>query len=123
MVLGRCLNPRWRAECKSVVPPRPFELAADAGVPCPELVGKMVPDDAVDFGGLRMGERFFAGVAGMLDETFRWLISIGEASRMVARDVLVTDRDREARLGTGCGIGCGCAGFDERGGAGKLSFP
>ena len=79
------------------MPPRPFEFAADNGVPCPELMDIMVPDDAVDFEGLRMGDRFFAGVAGMLDETIRWLLSMGEASRMVARDVLVTERDREAR--------------------------
>lgn len=62
MVLDLRLNPRWSAECRSVEPPRPFEFAAKAGVPCPELNGEIVPDD----GGERIGLLFFAGVAGTL---------------------------------------------------------
>lgn len=94
IVFDLCLNPRWSAECRSVEPPRPFEFTAEPGEPCPEFSGAEAPED----GGLRIGERFLAGVAGTdCERVCVAAISMGDASRMVASDVRVTDREREVR--------------------------
>ena len=54
-------------------------------------------------GGERIGERFFAGVAGIEWECAIACGSAGEVSLIVARFVLVTDRDRDALHGMDCG--------------------
>lgn len=67
-----------------------------------------------------MGERFLAGVAGTLCETVLGMTSTGEASLMVAKEVRVTERERDVRCSCDCGSGDGVAA---RGGAGNLSRP
>lgn len=70
-------------------------------------------------GGERIGERFLAGVAGMEWECVISFGSAGEVSLIVARFVLVTDRDRDALRS----MGCGCDGIAAIGGDGNFILP
>lgn len=81
--------------------------------------GGVMPTGVPRDGGERIGERFLAGVTGMDLECVIVFRSAGEASLIVARFVLVTDRDRDALRG----MGCGCDGIGVTGGDGNFILP